>query len=326
MPGKVIPCALCPDQAAAFYCVNDDAHLCAACDASVHAANPLLARHERRALNSITCQTAECASAACTPAAPSCATDGDVAVVPQFCGGEEAEVQAPSPRGFMAAPTTDTSAAPLTLYEDSFFSRNLTTSDLLDLDSDELELPGGPALPFSFNPMVDCVVPSFDANPFMPQQQSSYMQPAFVPTYQQQQPAFVPMMGNNNTVAAAAPKPKYSRPQHQRTPEEEAEEVARVARHRERQRKKRNFGRAVRYQSRRAYAEVRPRIKGRFVTPEEYAAYQAGVPYVAPAQPAGGDKAAGQAGAMAAYAAMDALDASYHEEDGVVPMPPSFVM
>jgi hypothetical protein len=62
------------------------------------------------------------------------------------------------------------------------------------------------------------------------------------------------------------------------------------------------------------------------VTPEEYAAYQAGVPYVAPAQPAGGDKAAGQAGAMAAYAAMDALDASYHEEDGVVPMPPSFVM
>lgn len=173
MPGKVIPCALCPDQAAAFYCVNDDAHLCAACDASVHAANPLLARHERRALNSITCQTAECASAACTPAAPSCATDGDVAVVPQFCGGEEAEVQAPSPRGFMAAPTTDTSAAPLTLYEDSFFSRNLTTSDLLDLDSDELELPGGPALPFSFNPMVDCVVPSFDANPFMPQQVSS---------------------------------------------------------------------------------------------------------------------------------------------------------
>lgn len=27
-------------------------------------------------------------------------------------------------------------------------------------------------------------------------------------------------------------------------------------------------------QSRRAYAEIRPRIKGRFVTPEEYAAYQ----------------------------------------------------
>lgn len=65
-----------------------------------------------------------------------------------------------------------------------------------------------------------------------------------------------------------------------------------------------------RLQSRRAYAEIRPRVKGRFVTPEEYAVYQAqaaaekaGVPYV-------------PASAMTPPAPV--------EEDAVVPMP-SFV-
>lgn len=36
---------------------------------------------------------------------------------------------------------------------------------------------------------------------------------------------------------------------------------------------RRNFSKKVRYQSRKAYADIRPRIKGRFVSPEEYAAY-----------------------------------------------------
>jgi hypothetical protein len=168
-----------------------------------------------------------------------------------------------------------------------------------------------------------------------------------MPAYNQQHP-IMPM-----PVASSMPAPK--RIPHQRTAEEEAEDAARVARHRERQRKKGNFGRAVRYQvcasalsgsrcyhhslasqpsalccqpkqqfttrlsmvvlaasfpsssphhslpchplsaslqSRRAYAEIRPRIKGRFVSPEEYAQYQAqtaaqkaGLPYV-PSMPA----------------------------------------
>lgn len=147
MPGKLIPCALCQVEAAAVYCVNDDANLCAGCDASVHAANPLLARHERRTLTALTCQ-AECASAAHGAPAASTATT-DVAVVPQF----EAEVE-------RVAAEPAVAPAPLTLYEDSFFSRSLSASDMLDLDSDELELPGG-AAPFSFDPLVDCVVPSF---------------------------------------------------------------------------------------------------------------------------------------------------------------------
>ena len=140
MPGKVTPsvrCALC-DGAALVYCVNDDAHLCAGCDASVHGANPLLARHERRPLSALACQ-AECASAAPAAASPrpaaSLSTDCDVGVVPQLA-------PAPLAAALAAAPLAAEPAhvAPLDLYEDSFLGRSLTTSDLLDLD--ELELPG----------------------------------------------------------------------------------------------------------------------------------------------------------------------------------------
>lgn len=49
---------------------------------------------------------------------------------------------------------------------------------------------------------------------------------------------------------------------------------ARVLRYREK-RKRRTFEKTIRYQSRKAYAEVRPRIKGRFATKEEVAAMKA---------------------------------------------------
>jgi hypothetical protein len=48
----------------------------------------------------------------------------------------------------------------------------------------------------------------------------------------------------------------------------------RVARYREK-RKRRTFQKTIRYQSRKAYAEVRPRIKGRFATKEEVEALKA---------------------------------------------------
>lgn len=55
-------------------------------------------------------------------------------------------------------------------------------------------------------------------------------------------------------------------------PEPELTRAERVARYKEK-RARRNFSKTIRYQSRKAYAEIRPRIKGRFVSPEEYAAY-----------------------------------------------------
>jgi hypothetical protein len=58
-------------------------------------------------------------------------------------------------------------------------------------------------------------------------------------------------------------------------PEVQLTREQRVQRYKEK-RARRNFRKTIRYQSRKAYAEIRPRIKGRFVSPEEYAAYTAG--------------------------------------------------
>jgi hypothetical protein len=55
-------------------------------------------------------------------------------------------------------------------------------------------------------------------------------------------------------------------------PEPELTRAERVARYKEK-RARRNFSKTIRYQSRKAYAEIRPRIKGRFVSPEEFAVY-----------------------------------------------------
>jgi hypothetical protein len=50
--------------------------------------------------------------------------------------------------------------------------------------------------------------------------------------------------------------------------------IARVMRYKEK-RKRRTFEKTIRYESRKAYAEVRPRIKGRFATKEEVKAMKA---------------------------------------------------
>lgn len=47
-----------------------------------------------------------------------------------------------------------------------------------------------------------------------------------------------------------------------------------LSRYREK-RKRRTFEKTIRYESRKAYAEVRPRIKGRFATKEEVKAMKA---------------------------------------------------
>ena len=49
-------------------------------------------------------------------------------------------------------------------------------------------------------------------------------------------------------------------------------------------RKRRTFEKTIRYESRKAYAEVRPRIKGRFATKEEVAAMKAEATAVTKAQ------------------------------------------
>lgn len=308
-------CALCP-AAAVVFCINDDAALCVSCDAAVHAGNPLLARHERRAL---ACEV-ECASAAY---APSCSDD--MAVVPQFqpaagpsgrCGADEEE---PAAAAMLAGP----SAAPAASVAGLDDPGHDFAADLLDLDL--------PLLDFDFQELgerdfADCVVPGLETAAVVPSAPAVYgapLAPAASPLLLRAapadaaaplaQPAMVPIPASMiysappsgfdsfavvPTVPAAPPS--YAPPQAlRRVPPAYAAAVAaypgavagaaavsvmgeddeareeRLRRYRTQKRAKRNLGRAVRYQSRKAYAQIRPRIKGRFVSPEEWAAHLA---------------------------------------------------
>jgi len=91
-------------------------------------------------------------------------------------------------------------------------------------------------------------------------------------------PAAVPAAVRS--VPAAAPARPWSPPSEM--PPLSMTRQERVQRYREK-RKRRTFEKTIRYEARRAYAEVRPRIKGRFATKEEAAAMKtarlAGVPF-----------------------------------------------
>ena len=81
----------------------------------------------------------------------------------------------------------------------------------------------------------------------------------------------------------------------------------RVARFREK-RARRSFTKTIRYESRRAYADVRPRFKGRFASKEEVLEMKAAAAAAAAAEAEAA--AAGAVGVVAAAASFDAVTAA----------------
>lgn len=252
-------CALCQGPAT-IYCCNDDASLCAACDVKFHS-NPLTARHERRAIAPV----AVANSAAFEPAE----TSDDLHVVPQ-CGPRSPTIgMAPTHMTFIdfgpgpAAPTFGG-------------SRELSISDLLALDDPSL-------LDFGFDDLLGDN--AFNEVPLVPQ---AFTTAAPVNPFNSLPDAAVPHMVPQMMTAsvdeddedwaeeaAHATRGAAKRERDVAPVEPELTREERVQRYREK-RARRNFRKTIRYQSRKAYAEIRPRIKGRFVSPEEYAAYMAG--------------------------------------------------
>ena len=142
-------CALCAAPAVLF-CINDDAALCTSCDATIHAGNPLLARHERRPL-AAACHHTESASEA-RPA-----VSDDVAVVPQF--GAALTPTAPV-TAVLAAQDEPAAAA---LLAPALVPCGAGLDDGLDFAADLLDLDL-PLLDFDFKELcredfADCVVP-----------------------------------------------------------------------------------------------------------------------------------------------------------------------
>lgn len=285
-------CALCAKATATIYCVNDDASLCSSCDVKYHA-NPLAARHERRplpALNEDGGSVAGC---------PSESFD-DVAVVPQFDSAAPAAV--PQQQNVGAMNTAN-------IFDDMFA---FSPSFVEPTEDDYLNGPGFPSVDEIAADMLDfdCVVPSLsedeladslvlESSPFfpsmMPIKAMKVEDPApnamvMVPQLPASEATFddAMLMDDEEDYEEDVSDDEYrvvTRRPSARPRREAAASAAvtdaplltreqRVQRYKEK-RARRNFRKTIRYQSRKAYAEIRPRVKGRFVSPEEYAAYMA---------------------------------------------------
>lgn len=271
-------CALCKIAAAVVYCVNDDANLCAHCDKELHSSNPLAARHDRQCL-------AAKVHDADSFALPTLEVSEEPGVVPQMpdLGASIFEDCFP---GFES---NIMSANPVSLFEDQENLLNLgdfgsVMSDavvpLFSKDKEEQtffnflknnQAPlrnnqwDSPSFDFAMVPQITPAI-DFDNEDFHLAPTKAERRPRNGMAHTHGDPSFrsVGTRRNPEGRAVALDMPE----------ERELTRAERVARWREK-RSRRNFQRRVRYESRKAYADVRPRIKGRFVSPEEFAAYVA---------------------------------------------------
>ncbi|EHA8591501.1 Zinc finger protein CONSTANS-LIKE 3 [Cocos nucifera] len=273
-------CDSCKTSPALLYCCADSAYLCGTCDARVHGANLLASRHERVWL----CEVCEQAPASVTckaDAAALCDTcDADIhssnplarrherlPVVP-FLG--PASAAAPTGRGFLSRrPSADEDSVcwllPDPLPEESIEAPELGSADFFFADADPyLDLDYSTSLDTGFDhkdgikAIAGGPLLASDGyyDPEFPRSKSFYgrsTERSLSRSVSSSEVAVVP-----DTSATAVDGSARSG-----NPTAQMEREARVMRYREK-RKSRRFEKKIRYASRKAYADVRPRIKGRF--------------------------------------------------------------
>jgi len=265
-------CTVCMHEAATVYCVNDDAYLCGVCDATHHE-GPLAAKHERRDVKGML--------EACGSEALGCSAGSmeDVAVVPQYATEK----------------VTDMSDDPFSLDKDvDCVVPSLYPNPAADYGN----VPDDGALIFNTgNEERDATVPMVNMDEIAPSMVpprmetftdagvSKYSNPAML-EYEEEEEEEDDYEDPNDTDFYVAPRRSHATRRTRRAAaatvvattaladEPEMTREERVARYRAK-RARRTFQKTIRYQSRKAYAEIRPRIKGRFVSHEEYAEYMA---------------------------------------------------
>ncbi|XP_051218030.1 zinc finger protein CONSTANS-LIKE 5 [Lolium perenne] len=268
---RVWLCEVCEHAPAAVTCKADAAALCTSCDTDIHAANPLARRHERLPVAPF--------FGALTDAPKHLAASGAQqggAAVSDDDGSNDAEAASwllPEPDqkdgAIVGAAGADAFYADSDHYLDLDFARSMD-----DIKAISLQLNGHP------DPEPDL---TGGQKVFYPDHSMNH-------SVSSSEAAVVP--------DAAAAVPVVCRGQ---------EREARLMRYREK-RKSRRFEKTIRYASRKAYAETRPRVKGRF------------------AKRTGGDAMeeheemySSAAAAVAALMAPGGHDHDHYGVDGVVP-------
>ncbi|KAL2236139.1 zinc finger protein CONSTANS-LIKE 4-like [Sesamum indicum] len=265
---RVWVCEVCEQAPAAVTCKADAAALCPTCDRDIHSANPLARRHERLPIVPFY------DSASATKSSSSAAAAEEVSE-------EEAEAASwllPDPNN--------------KLDEDAG-SPEYKSAEYLFSDMDpylDLDLISGEQKPNSHEKKEyssDRVVPVQNKNEYGSGQYPGPVVDGF-PTYDVDYPGSKPFMYNFTSQsisqsvscssldvgvvpdhnAMADVSDTFVKTEAIPTPVSGVDREARVLRYREK-RKNRKFEKTIRYASRKAYAETRPRIKGRFAKRSE---------------------------------------------------------
>lgn len=307
---RVKICELCCAAPSAVYCKNDKAYLCKACDESSHV-GPVMSKHERVPVGSqpleVACGESDGGikatdehSRCCVPMMDSIEEDSLFAVphVPLVPPGVEE-----FPDWNAVSGPLDPKALLGKEFEDDLdiFDMDPTWLDRLDMGFDELTqnmLDGKVPVPEwpsqeKPEPKHECLVP-------VPVKEEVFtMVPTSTPAPLIQQPVAPPAPRpvvqpvrpqpqlNMHAAAEWAPYcnaepldistfiPPSLRPVDPQTILDRANDrKVRLARYREKK-KNRQFKKTIRYASRKAYAEVRPRVKGRFARKDEVEAMRA---------------------------------------------------
>ncbi|CAN6232413.1 unnamed protein product [Urochloa humidicola] len=235
---RVWLCEVCEHAPAAVTCRADAAALCAACDADIHSANPLARRHERAPVAPFFGALADAPHPFPSPAFAAAAATGEVqAQGDDDDGSNEAEAAS----WLLPEPDTSHEDSAAAAGTDAFFADSDGYLGV-DLDfarsMDGIKAIGVPVAP----PEIDIAAAGF----FYPDHSMSHSH-----SVSSSEVAVVP---DALAAGGAAAAPVASRGK---------EREARLMRYREK-RKNRRFDKTIRYASRKAYAETRPRIKGRF--------------------------------------------------------------
>ncbi|PWZ39302.1 Zinc finger protein CONSTANS-LIKE 3 [Zea mays] len=255
------PCDACGAEAARLYCRADAAFLCAGCDARAHGAG---SRHARVWL----CEVCEHAPAAVTcraDAAALCAScDADIHSANPLARRHERLHVAPFFGALADAPKPFASAAPPKATDDDGSNEDEAASWLLP-EPDHGQKEGATTEVFFA-----------DSDPYLDLDFARSMDDIKTIGVQQSGPPELDLAGTklfysdhsvNHSVssseAAVVPDAASGMAPMVAVVSRGLEREARLMRYREK-RKSRRFEKTIRYASRKAYAETRPRIKGRF--------------------------------------------------------------
>ncbi|KAG8071402.1 hypothetical protein GUJ93_ZPchr0006g45773 [Zizania palustris] len=232
---RVWLCEVCEHAPAAVTCRADAAALCVACDADIHSANPLARRHERLPVAPFFGALANAPQPFPSPTFAAAAGNGAQGDADDD-GSNEAEAASwllPEPDN-----SNEDSAAADAFFADSgaYFGLDLDFARSMD----GIKAIGVPVAP----PELDLAAGSL----FYPEHSMNH-------SVSSSEVAVVPDALSAGTAAAPLPTAVLA--------SKGKEREARLMRYREK-RKNRRFDKTIRYASRKAYAETRPRIKGRF--------------------------------------------------------------